>query len=326
MSKHTSNLANPLSTGGIGHVFEIQVQTSLALLMLSGGTVPCLPIRSIDKIKLQGRVDGFDTDDCIVFTSKQDNSDPCKLLIQIKHKISFSEKNKVCKKVLAGAWNDFQNEQLFVRNSDAIAIVTGPLSQVDVDSVRTLLERARSSEDAADFFRQIKLAKFTSESMRNKLRVIRLHIDTANGSPVADEDTWIFLRHLHLLGYDLDIESGVIQALCHSMIRFHTGDDAAGIWGRIMQKIMTTNANAGTLIRSNFSPDLVALFEKPAVQQMPESLSKHIAPSVSEAEQIAPAHFSEELTVATILGSWSDHIAGDKAILKRLAKAFDETD
>jgi hypothetical protein len=323
MSNHTKNLANPFSSGGGGHVFEIQVQTYFALLMLAGGVIPGLPNRSIKKIKLQGKFKGYDTDDFIAYASDSDQSSPCKLLAQIKRKFSFGD-NDLCKEVIAGAWNDFQDSELFHRQCDAFAIITGPLSQTDIDSVRPLLERARSSEHHTEFFNQIRLANFSSDSMRIKLKVIRTHINTANGSEATDEEVWSFLRHLHLLGYDLDIKAGVIQAHCHSMIGFHTDENAVGVWGRILHEVMYTNTNAGTLSHKNFPGDLITLFEKPTTQQIPDDIAKSIAPSESTDDHSALSQYTEPLVLAAILGSWSDRTPADKETLGQLAKAFDD--
>lgn len=45
-------------------------------------------------MKLQGRFDGFYTDDFIVFTQNPKNGEEVKLLAQIKHNISITEKMK----------------------------------------------------------------------------------------------------------------------------------------------------------------------------------------------------------------------------------------
>ena len=324
MSKQTKITSNPFSSGGGGTNFELKVQTSFALLMLTGGLVPCLPIRSIHKIKLQGHFNGYNTDDMIVYTANPNNSNPCKLLAQIKHRFSFTAGSEECKDVLAGAWNDFQDKNIFTQDNDAIAIITGPLSKTDINSIRPTLERARATENASEFFLQMNLAKFTSETARTKLKIIRDHIDNANGTHVSDDEIWFFLRHLHLLGYDLDIKSGVIQVLFHSMIRLHTDENAAGVWGQVLQEVMNANQNAGTLSRSNFPSDLLSLFEKPSIQKIPESLARNIAPTSSAiGHSILPEHF-DATTLATILGAWSDRKSGDKAAIEQLAKAFDE--
>jgi hypothetical protein len=60
-------LSNSFSTGGGGTRFEANIQAAFVTLMLSGGYAPCLPTWPIVKLKLQGAVDGYATDDLIVF-------------------------------------------------------------------------------------------------------------------------------------------------------------------------------------------------------------------------------------------------------------------
>ncbi|MCX5709049.1 MAG: hypothetical protein NTY14_08820 [Candidatus Omnitrophica bacterium] len=63
-------LSNPASTGGLGTHFENRVQASFVVSMLVGGFSPCLPSWPISKIKLQGKHQGFNIDDLIVYATK----------------------------------------------------------------------------------------------------------------------------------------------------------------------------------------------------------------------------------------------------------------
>ena len=74
-------LSNPSSMGGGGPRFENQVQTMFVVLMLTGASVPCLtrPL-PIKEIKLQGRYDGYDTDDFIAFVEDANGEEKAKLL------------------------------------------------------------------------------------------------------------------------------------------------------------------------------------------------------------------------------------------------------
>src|ERR1035437_310275 len=132
MSANVSQLSNPFSTGGGGHNFENSVQSAFVVLMLSGGVVPCLPALPIKQIILQGKYAGYDTDDFIVFVESQDGKRKAKLLAQIKHSISFTENDQIFGEVMQSAWSDFQNDKIFDRETDAIAIITGLLSAHDI--------------------------------------------------------------------------------------------------------------------------------------------------------------------------------------------------
>jgi len=81
-------LSNAFSTGGGGSHFEAHVQASFVTLMLSGGYAPCLPSWPIVEIKLQGKINGFETDDLIVFVKRPMNTD--------QRKNSYSGKTLCC--------------------------------------------------------------------------------------------------------------------------------------------------------------------------------------------------------------------------------------
>ena len=84
-------LINSFSTGGGGYHFEGHVQASFVTLMLSGGYAPCLPCWPIVEIKLQGKIEGFETDDIIVIVRNKSTKEKRKLLIQVKHSIKITK-------------------------------------------------------------------------------------------------------------------------------------------------------------------------------------------------------------------------------------------
>jgi hypothetical protein len=63
-------ISNSFSTGGGGVHFEAHVQASFVALMLTGRHVPCLPCWPIAEIKLQGKIDGFDTGDLVYINDR----------------------------------------------------------------------------------------------------------------------------------------------------------------------------------------------------------------------------------------------------------------
>ncbi len=98
---------NPFSSGGGGNNFEVHVQAMFVVLMLSGGFAPCIRAWPITKIKLQGRSSDFNTDDFIAFANEPGSERQAKLLAQIKHRITFSPRDKVFEEVMLAAWSDF---------------------------------------------------------------------------------------------------------------------------------------------------------------------------------------------------------------------------
>ncbi len=311
-------ISSPFSTGGGGVTFETQVQASFCALMLAGGFAPCLPCRPIQKLILQGKVFGYSTDDLIVFTSLPDASSLRKLLVQIKHSISLTEGNQTFGEVIAAAWSDFQQPRLFSRDRDAFALVTGPLSATDIYDSRTVLEWARHSTTADEFLMKVERAKFSSDAKRQKLKAFRVHVDAAAKSTVSNEELFQFLRHFHLLGYDLDVRSGVMHAMLHSVIARHAPASPASVWAQVVQETAYANQNAGTLTRSSFSVDLQDAFAPSARQRIPASIASAVPPSVARAWD--SPEFGSALVVANLLGSWNENSDADMAIVADLTE------
>jgi hypothetical protein len=155
MTQATKQQNNPFSTGGGGPNFETRVQAAFAVLMLTSGSVPCLPHWPIRKIKLQGKYAGYNTDDFIVYTKDSNSTREAKLLAQIKHSIGITEGNETFSEVIQAAWSDFQNPDVFTIGIDAFALITGPLSSTNINDVRPLLEWARYSENGEEFIAKV---------------------------------------------------------------------------------------------------------------------------------------------------------------------------
>jgi hypothetical protein len=317
LNKADKQLSNPFSTGGGGGHFEAHVQAPFIVLMLAGGFAPCLPCWPIRKIKLQGKFAGYDTDDLIVFVESPDGSQKRKMLAQIKHSISITKNNKVFGEVIQAAWNDFNNTTIFSRDSDVITLITGPLSARDVNDVRTIIEWARHSENAEEFIKKVELTNFSSQSKRNKLQVFKRHLKNANdGNPVSDNILFEFMKHFHLLGYDLDIKAGVTLSLLHSLIGRHSQDNAQALWTRLVDEVQSANKNAGTISKESLPEDLQDIFKQQVYEAIPEKLSS--AQSALEKTDWNQCPYAPELVIANLLGAWDENCEGDLEIIQQL--------
>jgi hypothetical protein len=244
-------VSNPFSTGGGGQRFEVHVQSAFAALMLAGGFAPCLPCLPIKRIRLQGRQAGYATDDFVAYVADSDHSDERRLVAQIKHGISFTKSNKKFGEAIAAAWKDFNDPASFTRNKDAIAIIAGPLSATDIEDARRILDWARSSASNQEFFGKVNTTNFSSEEKREKLTAFRSHITAAAHGEVADGEVFEFLRHLHVLGYDLDVRSGLMHAVLHAIVGRHSPGNAAAIWARILEHVATFTDRCAKIFTQN---------------------------------------------------------------------------
>jgi len=317
MSAKTSQLSNPFSTGGGGSNFETHVQAAFAVLLLTNGFAPCPPPWPIKKIKLQGKYQGFDTDDLIVFSEEANGTGKAKLLVQVRHKIAITKGNREFSEVVQSAWNDFTNQKVFKTSCDSIALVTGPLSSTDME-VRTLLELARHADDAEDFILKVSKAHFSSENRRRKLDVIRHHLKKANkGTELTDEQLWSFLKSYHLLGYDLDIKAGVTLSLLQSLIGQYSACSVAEIWSMVCDEVRWANQNAGVITPVRVSPELRKYFQKRAIETIPESLTEQIPPPITIPWRQGP--LANALAIAFLLGGWDEGTVADRNVAEQLA-------
>ena len=317
-----TELSNPFSTGSGGPFFECAVQSGYVVKLITGGFAPCLK-RSwpIVEIKLQGKYAGYLTDDFIAFAEEKPNGRRARLLAQIKHTLTVSAQDPVFAKVIAAAWADFKDSK-FDPELDVIALITGPLSAADIHSVRSLLHSARTCANAPEFFDKVKLAKFTSNAKRAKLAAFRTALKRASqGGALSDDELWRFLRAYHLLGYDLDQDSGGDEAIFKSLLtQFTSVDD---LWSTINIEVGKFNIGAGTLTKANLpAPIRDALKERVHREELevpgPQP-SAAPAPAPGSAPEPFAGTTADALVAAALTGGWTDKSAADLEILRKIS-------
>lgn len=316
-------LSNPFSTGGGGGHFEAHVQASFVALMLTGGNAPCLPCWPIVEIKLQGKIDGFDTDDLIVVVENANSKERRKLLGQVKHSVGITAGNAVFGEVIQAAWNDFNNPKVFTKAKDIIALITGPLSATDAHNVQWLLNQAKHTKNVDEFFRNVQQANFSPPKSSEKLEVIQQHLKNANGgNDVSRDELYDFLNHFHLLGYDLGNEFGVVLSLLHSHISQFQQQYPQWVWSRVVDVVQTWNKDAGTITPSKFPDDLLDAFKQKAVAEMPTEFKAAQEKPKTDWTQHPDAAY---LALAVLIGAWQDKSQCDlEAITQLLGISYDE--
>lgn len=320
MSRQKKQLSSPIASGGAGYKFEAHVQASFVTLMLTGGYAPCLPCWPIVEIKPQGKIDGFDTDDVIIFVEKIDSKEKRKLLVQVKLSIGFTKGNTRLSEVIQAAWNDFQNPSKFSKGKDSIALITGPLNRADTENIVWLLDQAKRTKDSSEFFRHVGQANFASPKAAEKLEVFRYHLKNVNNNvDVSNEEIYAFLNHFHLLIYDLGKEVGVVLSLLHSHISQFNTDCPQMIWSRVVEIVQSHNQTAGTITREKLPEDLKEAFRKKE-EKIPDELFVPKMP-ISDKSLIKDAN-APALVFANLLGKWDENNEADLDIIKRLSDGF----
>lgn len=317
LNNNSKELSNPISTGGGGPHFEAHIQSSFVALMLSGGYAPCLPCWPIKEVKLQGKIDGYDTDDLIVFVENIKSNEKRKLLCQVKRTAKVTSGSPVFAEVIQAAWNDFNNKTLFVKGRDAIALITGPISATDQENAQWLLDHAKHTKDSREFYRDVSQARFSPNKAEEKLNVFKAHLKVANSDEEVDDgEMYSFLNNFYILSYDLGGESGVVLPLLHSHISQFQNQFPKMVWGRIVDVVQTWNQHAGTVVRERLPEDLIEMFEeKPVLVEIPDNLAPKKEFDHTDWAQHAD---SAELALIVLIGGWNEKVEADRVVLSKL--------
>lgn len=311
-------LASVTSTSGAGHDFEIDVQTTFAVLMLADGVVPCVHNCKIEKLKVQGSYQDFKTDDMIVYAKDRMSGRPAKLLAQIKRTIDITARDLEFAKVIKAAWSDFTNPAIFNQETDHFALITSLISQADIRDTRTILEWARHAEDERDFVEKVNKARFSSGGKRKKLLAFHQQLAAANdGNLVSDKQLWEFMKRFHVLGYDLDIKSGVTLSLVRSLIAQYPSGDVEALRLKVAEEVRAANRNAGVITLESIQEDIRQAFTRREEKQMPAALKP--VPTSSTPATVAPGMPIKQTVIAQLLGSWNEALPGDIAIVEEIA-------
>ena len=319
--KQTKILCSPIASGGAGVHFETNVILSFVVLMLTGGRVPTFRSEKIDQIKLQTSVYGYKTDDLLIVL-KGGNCE-YKLLGEVKISINITSGDKIFTKVIQHAWNDFNNSKYFDKAKDKIALITGPLNQVDTKHTRNILELAHNSHNANEFFhKKLQQKSYYSKEKKDKLEAFKSALQKANeGFEVSEEDVFEFLKCFHLIGYDLDMPLGTTKSLLFSLIEKQYPGNADGVWGRLVEYIEKCKRTAGTITLDEIHKEgvLSGFEENLPARTIPTSL---VAPDTTYYAQVS----EKILTIASLLGGWDENRkVSDYDLIKKLTNK-EETD
>ncbi|MDI9335655.1 MAG: hypothetical protein QM520_01275 [Gammaproteobacteria bacterium] len=320
MTKNTQ-LSNSFSTGGGGIHFEDWVQASFVVLMLTGGYAPALPNWPIVEIELQGKVSGFQTDDCIVCVENSQSKERRKLLGQIKSSINITKKSTPFAKVMQAAWSDFNNPKVFTKGKDIMALITGPLSATDAHNVQWLLKQAKATKDVEEFFLHVEETNFSPSKSVEKLKVIEHHLNKANkGKNVSKDEIYDFLNHFHLLQYDLGNRSGVVLSLIHSHISQFQLHHPQSFWPTVVDFVTEWNETAGTITPKKIPDNILEFFVKQkTVVEMPNEF-KVVKGVVQDKPKSNWDQHPEAtyLARAILMGSWQDQNSYDQQAITEL--------
>ena len=266
MAKNSiSKISNAFSTGGGGVNFEQQIQAMFLLSLLIDGFCPAMNEQT-KKVHFQAKHLGYDVDDLVVIIYR--NESEGKMLCQIKHSITATEKDKTFQEVICAAWNDFNKED-FDRDRDRIALVTAQISNKAQQSLRFLHAEAIGSIDAEAFMEKIDMPVFSNDDNKKMLAAIKECISLVKGCEPENEELWKFCKVFILLLFDMDCAESVNRTLSASLIKCNSPENPIFVWSRLVEYAGQCNQVATSVSKESIDRNIRELFPKNNTIQLP---------------------------------------------------------
>jgi hypothetical protein len=235
--------------GGGGTNYEQAVGTAFVVTMLINGNVPCLSSDvKIMEIAFQKTNRGYETDDILVTTKS--TSTQHRLVIQVKHNLTFSYKNDVFRQVITAFWNDFNKPDIFDKNTDRLVIIKSGLNDTERKHIIPLLNIARTHTTESDFFSEIDRIQIISEKFAIFANILK-DIDKT----ITRGCVWEFIKCLDVLDYDFSNEPSHDKINFLNIIKLAKNNAVSlnedEIWNSIQSFVSRLNQSGGSITSEN---------------------------------------------------------------------------
>lgn len=292
---NSASVASPAATGQAGGAFEQHVDALFLSLLLVRGLPPILKDAMVEEVHFQNAHAGWATDDVLVLNRSGDGQ-ISRLALQVKRNLTISSADTECVETFQGFWNDFHEASRFDKTRDRLALVVLHGTQTLMKDFVPLLDCARASLDVTDFQGRLKAKGYLSNKAHTNYDSIKAICDAAEGSPVADQEMWEFLKSIHVLPYDFTTATSQSESLVTTML-------AATVVGHDKRKVAT--ATWSQLVKlATESMGVAKAYQRDG---LPSDLLASHSPIASTQHEAISALASHG---ATILKSIKDTIAG----------------
>jgi flagellar biosynthesis regulator FlaF len=232
--------------GGGGTNFEQSIQTAFLTGLVIAGSAPCLPTNEIIEVSFQNTRRGYETDDLLVITKS--GLGEHKLLMQIKHDVSFTENDETFKEVLQAFWKDYNDNTIFDKTKDKLIIVKGGLTRHERNHFKSIFNWANSHATEVDFINEINRIKGKKE----RLEIIRNILKEANGNvALTNKQIWGVAKCMDVLEYDLLQSGSVDQGYFLNLIKLSKNKTSTlnekEIWDGLSAIAVTFNKDGGNI-------------------------------------------------------------------------------
>jgi hypothetical protein len=240
--------------GGGGTNFEQLVQTAFLTTLIIRGNVPCVTSSELTEVAFQVTNRGYQTDDLLA-VAKSANSQH-RILIQVKHDISFTSNNEIFKKVIEAFWKDYNNVSIFDKAKDKLIIVKNGLTKDERNHLKSLFNWATNHATETDFISEVNRIK----GKKDRLEVFRELLKEANNNiSLRDKELWEFLKCVDVLEYDFLNEGSIDKTYFLNLIKLSKSKTSTAtekeIWNSIFSYVATLNLNGGSATLENIKEE-----------------------------------------------------------------------
>jgi hypothetical protein len=144
-------VSSPAATGGAGTFFEQHVGAYWLAQLLVQAVPPIMLGSTVSEVHFQTEHAGWNTDDFLI-VCLDGNQAVHKLVGQVKRTFSVSASDSECTKAIQDYWADFKVAARFSPAVDRFVLVTLRGTNVLLEDFGGLLDCARATIDAADFW------------------------------------------------------------------------------------------------------------------------------------------------------------------------------
>lgn len=240
-----SDKGSVFQKGGGGTNFEQLVQTAFLTTLIIRGNVPCIASGELSEVALQVTNRGYETDDFLA-TAKSTSGEH-RLLIQVKHDISFTADNEKFKEVINAFWKDYSNTSIFDKTKDKLIVVKNGLTKDERNHLKSLFNWAIKHATETDFITEVNRIK----GKKDRLNVFRDVLKEANSNTdLSDKELWEFLKCVDVLEYDFLNEGSIDETYFLNLIKLSKSKNSTTtekeIWDSIFAYVATLNPNGGS--------------------------------------------------------------------------------
>lgn len=261
-----NRVSSPISTGGEGVFFEQHVAAYWLAQLLVRSIPPILTDAGVTEVHFQTENLGFNTDDFLVVCSRAGGS-TARLVGQVKRSFTISSADEECKKAIGDFWKDFKNADPFNPQHDRFVLVTLRGTNTLLESFVGLLDCARGAADGEDFQRRLSLDGFISKKSVHQCNELCDIVSALEGTQVAANDLWPFLRVLHVLSLDLHTSTRQAEAHIKTLLALKSTDpdavaSATSAWDALLAFASEAGPAARSLKRADLPIALVHAFRE----------------------------------------------------------------